>query len=129
MPDLKQQTLIACLREVAKMLPRGAELDAFLAKYESGEPDLMKMGVELAERLRLAPELRRDVNVDELASYFGAPILLCLKNGNWVLFLGTRTHQDRNGGLFGGRPPYFPVLSGGDCEALRRRYRCQPSDP
>ena len=57
----------------------------------------MKMGVELAERLRLAPELRRDVNVDELASYFGAPILLCLKNGNWVLFLGTRTQVSEGG--------------------------------
>ena len=38
MPDLKQQTLIACLREVAKMLPRGAELDAFLQNMNPVSP-------------------------------------------------------------------------------------------
>ena len=94
MSEQSKLTLIACLREIAKMLPRGADLDAFLAKYESGEMDPVKMGMELAESLRLAPEFRTDGNVDELASYFGAPILLNLKNGNWVLFLGNRTHVE-----------------------------------
>ena len=94
MSEQSKLTLIACLREIAKMLPRGADLDAFLAKYESGEMDPVKMGMELAESLRLAPEFRTDGNVDELASYFGAPILLNLKNGNWVLFLGNWTHVE-----------------------------------
>lgn len=97
MSEQSKLTLITCLREIAKMLPRGAELDAFLAKYESGETDPVKMGVELAESLRLAPEYRKDVSLDELASYFGAPILLCLKNGNWVLFLGLRSHVEQGG--------------------------------
>ena len=68
MSEQSKLTLIACLREIAKMLPRGAELDAFLAKYEAGDTDPLKMGLELAESLRLAPESRTDVNVDELAS-------------------------------------------------------------
>ena len=71
MSEQSKLTLITCLREIAKMLPRGAELDAFLAKYESGETDPVKMGVELAESLRLAPEYRKDVSLDELASYWG----------------------------------------------------------
>ncbi len=109
MSEQSKLTLIACLREIAKMLPRGAELDAFLAKYEAGDTDPLKMGLELAESLRLAPESRTDVNVDELASYFGAPILLCLKNGNWVLFLGTRTHVEE--GVSSERFAVFDPLS------------------
>lgn len=109
MSEQSKLTLITCLREIAKMLPRGAELDAFLAKYESGETDPVKMGVELAESLRLAPEYRKDVSLDELASYFGAPILLCLKNGNWVLFLGLRSHVEQ--GVASERFAVFDPLS------------------
>ncbi len=91
MSDQHKETLISCLREIAKMLPRGTELDAFVQNCETDSGDSMELGVELATKLRLSPEQRKDANADELASYFGAPVLLRLKNGNWVLFLGLRT--------------------------------------
>lgn len=94
MPDSQKDTLIFCLREVAKMLPRGTELDAFIQGCDLNSKDSMEIGVELATKLRLSPEKRTDANADELASYFGAPVLLRLKNGNWVLFLGLRTQTN-----------------------------------
>lgn len=45
---------------------------------------------EVLEKLRLKPELRESVTVDELATHFGSPVVLELKNGNWVIFLGCR---------------------------------------
>ena len=94
MSDTQTDTLIFCLREVAKMLPRGTELDAFIQGCDLNSKDSMEIGVELAAKLRLSPEKRNDANADELASYFGAPVLLRLKNGNWVLFLGLRTQTN-----------------------------------
>ena len=92
MSEQSRQTLLVCLREIAKMMPRGAELNAFLQNQESSDAENeLEWGTKLAEKLRLSPESREDANVDELASYFGAPVLLRLKNSNWILFLGTRT--------------------------------------
>lgn len=91
MSDQHKETLISCLREIAKMLPRGTELDAFIQNCDASTADTMEIGVELAGKLRLSPERRNDANADELASYFGAPVLLRLNNGNWVLFLGLRS--------------------------------------
>lgn len=91
MSDQHKETLISCLREIAKMLPRGTELDAFVQSFDASSADSMEIGVELANKLRLSPEQRNDANADELASYFGAPVLLRLNNGNWVLFLGLRS--------------------------------------
>lgn len=91
MSDQHKETLISCLREIAKMLPRGTELDAFVQSCDASSADSMEIGVELANKLRLSPEQRNDANADELASYFGAPVLLRLNNGNWVLFLGLRS--------------------------------------
>ncbi len=91
MSEQHTQTLISCLREVTKMLPRGTELEAFLQSCPTDSDDTMELGVELATKLRLSPEQRGDANSDELASYFGAPVLLRLDNGNWVLYLGLRT--------------------------------------
>ena len=92
MSEQSRQTLVACLREIAKMMPRGAELNAFLQDQNQADSENeLEWGTKLAEKLRLAPESREDANVDELASYFGAPVLLRLKNSNWILFLGTRT--------------------------------------
>ena len=73
------------------MLPRGTELEAFLQSCPTDSDDAMALGIELATKLRLSPEQRSDANADELASYFGAPVLLCLNNGNWVLYLGLRS--------------------------------------
>ena len=97
MSEQTRQTLLMCLREIAKMMPRGAELNAFLQDQDQADSENeLEWGTKLAEKLRLAPEAREDANVDELASYFGAPVLLRLKNSNWILFLGTRT-QVREG--------------------------------
>ena len=68
MSEQHTQTLISCLREVTKMLPRGTELEAFLQSCPTDSDDTMELGVELATKLRLSPEQRKDANSDELAS-------------------------------------------------------------
>lgn len=97
MSDAKtnRNTLILCFREIIKMVPQAGSLDAFLESVADLD-DPTETCLRLAEKLRLAPELRNDVSMDELASYFGAPILLRLSNENWVLFLGIRK-QVQNG--------------------------------
>ncbi len=84
------ETLCVCFREIAKMLPRAGDIDAFIAGIPPEMTDSMDVCMNLADKLKLAPEHRSDVTVDELASYFGAPIFLQLKNKNWVIFLGVR---------------------------------------
>lgn len=94
-PKTNRNTLILCFREIIKMVPQAGSLDAFLESVADLE-DPMDVCLRLAEKMRLAPDLRRDATIDELASYFGAPVLLQLANGNWVLFLGLRK-QIQNG--------------------------------
>lgn len=88
-----RETMLACLREIAKMLPRGAEIEAFISNLsgdETANSDPLPLCLSLAEKLHLAPKLRSDLTIDDLVSYFGAPLLLPLANGNWVMFLGSR---------------------------------------
>ena len=89
-----RQTAIDCLKEIIKLLPNGINLDAFLAgKDDVGNSDLI---FEIAEKLKLSPEINPECHIDELIAYFGAPVFLELKNGNFVLFLGTRKAQLEN---------------------------------
>ena len=55
MSDTQTDTLIFCLREVAKMLPRGTGLDAFIQGYDLNSKDSMEIGVELAAKLLSLP--------------------------------------------------------------------------
>ncbi len=84
-------TAVDCLREVARLLPYGTNLDAWAGEAPDAPMDLVLF---LAEKLKLSPEKREQVPLQELASYFGAPVLLRLRNGNWVLFLGLRKSTD-----------------------------------
>ena len=90
----KQKTLVTCFQELMKTLPRAPEIEAI---YPDEPPeDGRELCVLLAEKLKLQPERREGVSLDELASYFGAPVFLMLKNGNWVFFLGVRRIQQDN---------------------------------
>ena len=86
-----QKTLLKCFRELLRTMPRAPEIEAI---YPENPPeDGRELCVLLAEKLKLQPERREGVSLDELASYFGAPVFLMLKNGNWVFFLGVRRVQ------------------------------------
>ncbi len=84
-----RNSLLQCFQEIIKMMPQAGDLNAFLASLE-GVEDPLELCLKLANKLRLAPESRGDVTIEELASFFGAPIFLQLNNGNWVLYLGIR---------------------------------------
>jgi len=89
-----QKTLVRCFQELMKTLPRAPEIEAI---YPENPPeDGRELCVLLADKLKLQPERREGVSMDELASYFGAPVFLMLKNGNWVFFLGVRRVQNGN---------------------------------
>ena len=84
-----RNSLLLCFQEIIKMMPQAGDLNAFLSALENVE-DPQELCLKLANKLRLAPESRGDVTIEELASFFGAPIFLQLNNGNWVLYLGIR---------------------------------------
>ena len=84
-----RNSLLLCFQEIIKMMPQAGDLNAFLSALE-GVDDPLELCLKLANKLRLAPESRGDVTIEELASFFGAPIFLQLNNGNWVLYLGIR---------------------------------------
>jgi ATP-binding cassette subfamily B protein len=84
-----RNSLLLCFQEIIKMMPQAGDLNAFLSSLE-GVEDTLELCLKLANKLRLAPESRGDVTIEELASFFGAPIYLQLNNGNWVLYLGIR---------------------------------------
>ena len=84
------QTLAACYQEIAKMLPRGTTMEAYFQDAGENGKSSLEICLEVGEKLKLAPVHRNDVSCDELASYFGAPLLLQLQNGNWLIFLGLR---------------------------------------
>ena len=86
-----QKTLVKCFQELMKTLPRAPEIEAIYP--EEPPEDDRELCVLLAEKLKLQLERREGVSLDELASYFGAPVFLMLKNGNWVFFLGVRRVQ------------------------------------
>ncbi len=84
-----RNSLLQCFQEIIKMMPQAGDLNAFLSALENVE-DPLELCLKLANKLRLAPKSRGDVTIEELASFFGAPIFLQLNNGNWVLYLGIR---------------------------------------
>ena len=89
----KRKTAIDCIKEIVKLLPGGINLKAFLENRDDIEDfDLI---FDVAKKLKLSPEINSECNMDELSTYFGAPVFLELKNGNFVLFLGSRKQQKR----------------------------------
>lgn len=92
--EKQRKTAVDCLKEIIKLLPSGINLDAFLdGQNDVADFDLI---VNIAEKLKLSPEVNAECTMDELSTYFGAPVFLELKNGNFVLFLGTRKAQLAN---------------------------------
>ena len=82
-----EQTARACLEELMKLVPDVGNMEALTG---AAPVDSAGRVQEVLEKLRLKPELRESVTVDELATHFGSPVVLELKNGNWVIFLGCR---------------------------------------
>ncbi len=100
------RTALACLEEVAKLCPEAGEIAALYP----GESASAEAVAAVLEKLKLSPQLREDVEVDELASHFGSPVLLSLSNGNWVLFLGFRRGAEAGEGRYA----VFDPLAKGD---------------
>lgn len=92
------RTARACLEEIAKLLPEGGNVEALLVG-ELGDGST-KTVVEALKSLHLAPEFKSGVNVDELSTHFGSPVMLRLNNANWVCFLGWRKGNEREADRF-----------------------------
>ena len=84
-------TLLRCFKELARTMPRAPQLEAIIPEKTDG--DICELCVQLAEKFKLHPELRHGVALDELYSHFGSPVLMKLKNDNWIFFLGVRRMQ------------------------------------
>ena len=89
--DPSQQTLLRCFEELARTMPRAPRIEAVMPENFTGTSN--ELCVYLAEKFNLRPDLREDATLDELSSHFGSPVLLRLKNDNWVFFLGVRRMQ------------------------------------
>lgn len=81
------QTGRACLEEICKLVPDAGNPDALMGDSPVESPERVQA---VLSALRLKPEWREDVTLDELATHFGSPVMLLLGNGNWVIFLGCR---------------------------------------
>ena len=117
-----QKTLLKCFRELVRTMPRAPEIEAIYP--ETPPEDERELCVLLAEKLKLQPERREGVELDELAAYFGAPVFLMLKNGNWVFYLGVRRLQR------GGKPEeryaiYDPLGKGKQQMLLLKREQLE----
>lgn len=98
-------TARACLEELAKLAPGAGNIDALL---DGAQPESEAQVLEALRGLRLGPELKEDVQAGELATHFGSPVLLPLRNGNWVLFLGYRRGAEGEAGRFAVFDPLCP---------------------
>lgn len=90
-------TARACLEELAKLAPGAGNIDALLG---SAPLDEVERIIETLGRMRLGPEQKENVQAGELATHFGSPVLLPLRNGNWVIFLGYRRGAESEEGKF-----------------------------
>ena len=72
-------------------MPRAPQLEAILPEKTDG--DSVELCVTLAEKFNLHPDVRKEMALDELYSHFGSPVLMHLKNDNWIFFLGVRRMQ------------------------------------
>ena len=93
----QQATARACLEELAKLAPGVGNIDALLG---GAPPDGEGRMMEVLEGMRLGPELKENVQSGELSTHFGSPVLLPLRNGNWVIFLGYRRGAEGEDGHF-----------------------------
>ncbi len=111
------RTALACLEEVAKLCPEAGEMAA-LYTGESAEAPAVAAALD---KLKLSPQLREDAEADELASHFGSPVLLELRNGNWVLYLGFRRGAEAGEGRFA----VFDPLAKGDSVIYLQRAQLE----
>lgn len=93
-------TARACLEELIKLVPGAGNMEALVG---DAAVDSLGRVQEVLEKLRLKPELRSEVTVDELSTHFGSPVVLPLLNGNWVIFLGCRRGAE-------GEEPHYAVF-------------------
>ena len=64
MENEAQKTLLKCFRELVRTMPRAPEIEAI---YPENPPeDERELCVLLAEKLKLQPERREDVKLDEI---------------------------------------------------------------
>ena len=83
----QEKTARACLEEICKLVPDAGNPEALIGDLVIDGPERVQ---DVLTSLRLKPEWRDDVGADELATHFGSPVVLQLKNDNWVICLGCR---------------------------------------
>lgn len=112
------------------MTPRAGNPEALLGDVM---PDTAEKVAKVLQELRLGPELCTGRQLDELSAHFGSPVMLQLRNANWVLFLGFRRGVEDEAGQFAiydplsqdaGKVMFLPPQSlekawGGSCIYLR----------
>lgn len=79
-------TLRICLDEVNRLSARWVSLDLPFAHAQSSSESAEDCACAVLDALGLSPEKNAKCREEELRSHSGSPILLCLRNGNWILF-------------------------------------------
>ena len=64
-------TAFACLEELAKLVPGAGNMAALVGDSAVDSTERVQ---EVLEKLRLKPEWREEVTVDELSTHFGSPV-------------------------------------------------------
>ncbi len=79
-------TLRACLDEINRLSSRWVSLDIPFARAMSSAECAEDRACAVLEVLGLSPEKHAECDESELRLHSGSPVLLCLRNGNWILF-------------------------------------------
>lgn len=102
-------TLRACLDEINRLSSRWVSLDIPFARAKSSSENAEDCACLVLNTIGLSSEKSLECQESELRSHSGSPVLLCLRNGNWILFSCFRDNPkgecavifDPTGGLSG----------------------------
>lgn len=79
-------TLRVCLDEINRLSARWVSLDLPFARAQSSADNAEDRACAVLHTLGLSPEANLECKEPELRAHSGSPVLVCLKNGNWILF-------------------------------------------
>lgn len=96
-PEEAVATAKVCLEEIIKLLPQGGQAEALCQSPNFGSAEGV---MDVLRMLKLIPERKEKVELSELSTHFGSPVLLRLRNENWVCFLGWRKATETEGERF-----------------------------
>lgn len=78
-------TLNDCLREINRLTRRIGSFEQILQETAEYEDDV-QVAEYVLSKLELGPEYKAELTREELEQHTGSPVLLKLRNGNWVCF-------------------------------------------